>query len=229
MTYAPSLAARAACVARARAERGQTTALALVDPGGDLPGAAAEGDILEALLPRERVRVLRGSEATLVSLATTARGHDVIHLGCHGSYEWDDLPSSALDFADASLKLSEVASDLDLSGVRLVVLSACDSGLSNYFPTTEEHLGFPAAFLEAGASGVISTLWPVDDDPTCELFARFYRVFLVDGVPPARALRLAQQWVRDARASELRRDDVALAERPYANPFYWAAFTYAGA
>jgi CHAT domain-containing protein len=69
-------------------------------------------------------------------------------------------------------------------------------------------------FMYAGASGVVSSLWKVEDAATAELMKRFYRTMLKDNQPPAAALRTAQ--------NELRRIP------RFKNPRYWAGFTLNG-
>jgi CHAT domain-containing protein len=61
---------------------------------------------------------------------------------------------------------------------------------------------------------VVVSLWSVDDRATAVLMERFYRGLLVEGLPPAEALRQAQLalW-RDPRWSD---------------PFYWAGFVIEG-
>ena len=68
-----------------------------------------------------------------------------------------------------------------------------------------------SAFSVAGASSVISSLWPVDDEATACLFAEFYKQLHL-GLPRVEALRLAGQACR----------------AKFPQPFYWAAFTLLG-
>jgi CHAT domain-containing protein len=72
-------------------------------------------------------------------------------------------------------------------------------------------VGLVRAFLIAGASRVLASLWPVDDAVTAGFMSHFYRA-LRHGAAPAAALREAQQAVR----------------REHAHPLYWAAFTLYG-
>ncbi|MEK6304252.1 MAG: CHAT domain-containing protein [Acidobacteriota bacterium] len=59
------------------------------------------------------------------------------------------------------------------------------------------------------------TLWSVDDKPTADLLADFYKHLLAkDGVKPAVALRTARQNM--------------IAGRKYSAPFYWAPFVLVG-
>ena len=84
----------------------------------------------------------------------------------------------------------------------------------------DEIVGLPTGFLQAGATGVIGSLWSVPDKATANLMMDFYRFWRADGEPPAQALRLAQQHVRDQMARTARRQE--------AHPWFWGAFTYNG-
>jgi CHAT domain-containing protein len=42
----------------------------------------------------------------------------------------------------------------------------------------------------------LSTLWPVADDSTALLMAKFYELHMGDGLAPPAALRRAQVWLR---------------------------------
>jgi len=80
---------------------------------------------------------------------------------------------------------------LDLGGVDLVVLSACDTGLGR--PQSGEGLlGLRRAFLAAGARTVISSLWAVPDQETVELMDLLYRNLWERKLSGHEALRAAQ-------------------------------------
>ena len=116
----------------------------------------------------------------------------------------------------------------------------------------DEFIGLPATFLQAGAAGVIGSLWPVDDTSTALVMMKFYELHFAKAMEPALALRRAQLWLRDAARSEvgafllemvrsgrlspsqeamLRKSlsGGAAHDRPYAHPYYWAAFQFYGA
>jgi CHAT domain-containing protein len=150
------------------------------------------------------------------------------------------------------LTMAEIISKMDLSAARLVALSACETGLTDMIQP-DEFLGLPAGFLQAGAPAVVSSLWAVDDLSTALLIGEFYRRHLSEGQEPAKALRGAQLWLRDSTAAELRlADDYERLYRvsgrtdkhaydsmkyyknnpdikPFAQPYYWAGFTFSGA
>jgi CHAT domain len=59
-------------------------------------------------------------------------------------------------------------------GPRLVVLSACETGLYDTSNNPDDFVGLPATFMQLGAAGVIATLWQVDDLATALLMAKVY-------------------------------------------------------
>ena len=100
----------------------------------------------------------------------------------------DSLASSVND-TDGILRADEIAK-LDLSGCRLVVLSACQTGLGEY--NSEGVYGLQRAFKLAGAQSILMSLWSVDDKTTAELMTEFYNG-LIAGHEPDDALVSAQR------------------------------------
>jgi CHAT domain-containing protein len=92
--------------------------------------------------------------------------------------------------------------DLKLKGLRLAILSACETGI----PGTnlpDEVISLPTGLLQAGAAGVVSSLWSVADLSTMVLLSRFYQLWRTDNLEPPAALRQAQLWLRDSTGPEL--------------------------
>jgi CHAT domain-containing protein len=83
------------------------------------------------------------------------------------------------------------ATELQLDGVELVTLSACETGLGAT-AGGEGLLGLQRAFQAAGAKNVVSSLWKVDDQATGALMRLFYENLWRKKQPPAEALRSAQ-------------------------------------
>lgn len=256
--YAPS--AYALHISRQRAvqpERHVRSLFAAINPTNDpkLIYTLVEGESIAQFFPPANQIVLQKADANTASFPTAAQGHSYIHYSGHGYYHWRDPLQSGLILADKPYTLSDVITGLDLSACRVVTLSACETGITEFQQAPDEYVGLPAGFLQAGAPAVISTLWAVNDLSTMLLMERFYQLHLQqDGLALAPALRQAQLWLRDVTAGELANrfgheaqqlmtrltKDEALAywyrfermddgERPFAHPYYWAAFTFTGA
>jgi hypothetical protein len=117
------------------------------------------------------------------------QGASLLHLTTHGTVD----PEPAVQTRDGTLALARI---LDQARGRapdapggVVITSACltDVTLTDY----DESLTLATAFLAAGATAVIGTRWPVDDDTTTALSVRLHH-HLKNGHAPAEALRRAQ-------------------------------------
>jgi CHAT domain-containing protein len=104
------------------------------------------------------------------------------------------------------------ASGLDLWGTKLVVLSACDTGVGEV-KTGEGVYGLRRSFVEAGAESLVMSLWPVSDVFTRDLMISYYKN-LKQGIGRGEALRQVQ-------LATLKRPDRR-------HPFYWASFIQTG-
>jgi CHAT domain-containing protein/Tfp pilus assembly protein PilF len=85
----------------------------------------------------------------------------------------------------------EALVDLDLSGLELAVLSACETGLGD-MAGGEGTFGLQRAFHLAGTRDVVASLWKVPDRATAALMALFYRNLWEKDLHPVEALRQAQ-------------------------------------
>jgi CHAT domain-containing protein len=101
------------------------------------------------------------------------------------------------------LSIGRLQTTTDLGRPRLVVLSACETGLVDITSNPDEFIGLPGTFMALGAAGVIGTLWPVNDTATALLMARFYELHISERLPPASALSRAQAWLREATNTDL--------------------------
>ena len=95
---------------------------------------------------------------------------------------------------------------MNLIKTKLVVLSACETGLGEA-KTSEGVFGLQRAFKLAGVETIIMSLWSVPDDATAELMITFYQQWL-SGKSKHEAFVNAQKQMR----------------KKYENPFFWAGF-----
>ncbi len=104
------------------------------------------------------------------------------------------------------------ASGLDLLGTKLVVLSACETGVGKV-TNGDGVYGLRRALVIAGAESLVMSLWQVDDVATKDLMAGYY----------------TRLKAGKGRSTALRDVQLELAARKdYAHPFYWASFLPAG-
>jgi len=246
ITYAPS--ARARLVAGGMADRITPNGVLVIDDPwavarDPLPLAGAEAR--EVLGSFEQVMRLTGDQATRNAVLAAMSRWPVLHFACHGITNPVEPLDSALALANEQVLTLRDVFEQRLVGVRLAVLSACETAIPGV-ALPEEVVSLPTGFLQAGVPGVVGSLWSVPDASTAVLMGRFYQLWQRDGLQPAEALRRAQQWVRDATNAEKQAafpDVPALAApkgsaavrafwesaRAHEHPYYWAAFTYTGA
>lgn len=142
---------------------------------------------------------------------------------------------------DGILTAKEI-SQLDLRGLDLVVLSACQTGLGEI--KGDGVFGLQRGFKKAGANSLLMSLWKVDDEATRLLMTQFYKN-LTSGMSKYESLKQAQKFVREyeveveiksnekkhlnANQNEQARKDAAKEKelkkvKKYKDPYYWAAF-----
>src|SRR6185503_10341695 len=144
----------------------------------------------------------------------------VVHFATHGLINNEHPELSGIVFSlfdqqgrgqDGFLRLHDIY-NLHLPA-DLVVLSACSTGLGKDV-RGEGLIGLTRGFMYAGASGVIASLWKVDDDATAELMKHFYEALFQKGMAPAAALRYAQLTLSQ--------------NKRWQSPYYWAGFVIQG-
>lgn len=164
--------------------------------------------------------VLVGPKATETWFKQMAGEYDVIHFATHGFFNRSNPLFSGVQLEpdaenDGRLEVYEILG-LHLRA-QLVTLSACETALgSGYFteiPAGDEFVGLTRAFLSAGASNVVASLWKVNDSSTARLMRSFYRKLSEES--PSVSLATAQRSMLHG-------------ESDHQHPYYWAAFVVIG-
>lgn len=153
-------------------------------------------------------------------LSTELASYRIVHFATHGiiNNERPELSGIVLSLFDSEGRSQNGFLRLhDIYNLRLpadlVVLSACSTGLGKDV-RGEGLIGLTRGFMYAGASGVVASLWKVDDDATAELMKHFYEGIFKKELSPAAALREAQ---------------LALSrQKRWQSPYYWAGFVIQG-
>jgi CHAT domain-containing protein len=101
---------------------------------------------------------------------------------------------------------------LNLWGTKLVVLSACDTGIGEV-KNGEGVYGMRRALVLAGTESQMVSLWPVSDSRTRDLMIGYYQMLLQN---QGRGEALRQVQLR------------MLSSRAHSHPYYWASFIQTG-
>ncbi|KAK3904859.1 Tetratricopeptide repeat protein 28 [Staphylotrichum tortipilum] len=199
-----------------------------------LPFAAAEARAVAAITAPDSV-CLVGSEATKSAVTSRLKAIDTLHLATHGLLCAEVPMHSSVALADGEeLTVGELLGGR--TGAKLVVLSACETGVGGTVGGGEgdDVVGFVRSLLAVGVKGAVVSLWAVSDRATGVLMGEFYRG-LGRGEGPAEALARAQRLVsglgkakgqEEVRSVRPEKEKEGVSE--YAHPRLWAPFIFVG-
>ncbi|NER21377.1 MAG: CHAT domain-containing protein [Symploca sp. SIO1C2] len=197
-----------------------------------IPEAAEEARFIAEKLDVEAIIGDKASE----EIVKQVNSPEILHIASHGWFT--DAPqetldqsepfqnpmfSSALVLAGAQLEDKESQEDgfltayeiasLDLSGTKLVVLSACDTGIGG-LSAGDGIYGLRRALVLASAESQVISLWRVSDKGTKKLMEKYYTHLLDHKEGRSESLRKAQLEM-------LNNEDTS-------HPYYWGAFINSG-
>ncbi|TRU61261.1 MAG: tetratricopeptide repeat protein [Microcystis aeruginosa Ma_QC_Ch_20071001_M135] len=182
--------------------------------------------------------------------------YKTFHFTGHGFYDSFRPQASAIALSDGLLTVRDI-NGLNLSSYRLVCLAACETALTGKDGITTEYVGLVSAFRAAGATNVVSTLWPVKEISSAWFMINFYQRLLA-GESPALALKNTQNWLKNITWQQLADWIEQLRQLPslmegvdrlevraanilkegstigldqlteYSDPYHWAAYTLTG-
>lgn len=126
------------------------------------------------------------------------------------------------DMANNGILTAQEVAGLDLRGLDMCVLSACETGMGEI--TGEGVYGLQRGFKKAGAKTLLVSLRKVYDDATRILMTEFYRNYL-SGKSKIESLKAAQQFLRNYIDPDTDiKSSGGDAITPYAEPEFWAYF-----
>ena len=162
-----------------------------------------------------RARVLVDGEATVESFLEEAQRARIIHIATHGRSNFYSPLMGYFVLAPSPANSGYLyGQDILQTGLAadLVVLSACRGYLGQQ--TIAGPVGPAWAFLVAGCSSVVSSLWDVDSKATKDWMLSFYESFVKRGKSKAESVQIACKTF--------------LAKAEYRHPYYWAAWALMG-
>jgi CHAT domain-containing protein/Tfp pilus assembly protein PilF len=197
-----------------------------------LPGTASEGAALKRILPN--VTLLTGTRATEAALKLVDAPR-ILHIATHGFFLPNVNADAKVQRENPLLRAGIVlaggnqrhggngedgiltaleAAGLNLWGTKIVVLSACETGLGEV-RNGDGVYGLRRALVLAGAESQVMSLWKVDDTVTRDLMVDYY-THLQAGGGRTEALRDVQlRMLRNVRKNRT-------------HPYYWASFIQSG-
>ncbi|HEY9231688.1 MAG TPA: CHAT domain-containing protein, partial [Blastocatellia bacterium] len=182
-----------------------------------LPEAEREARVSASLYAHQVT--LTGAEATKTRLFEALASCDVAHFSTHCLVNEKTPWLAALLLAGTNANKDEQLLPLNefekigLLRARLVILSACQSGLGQYY-RGEGIVSLVRPFLARGVPTVVASLWPVDSPATAMLMIDFHRARKQNGLLAADALRAAQLRMMQGDS--------------FNHPYYWAPFVVIG-
>nr|WP_315646649.1 CHAT domain-containing protein [Limnospira sp. PMC 1042.18] len=247
---------------------------AIQNPTQDLQFTDMEVEAIQSLFNPHQVLKHDQAEKAAIDAETLKNAH-CTHFSCHGYFNFEDALKSALILAKSEFTPPPPTDDpsrylplkdnklldlqkcltledilrLDLSNCRLVTLSACETGITDFTSTSDEYIGLPSGFILAGSPNVVSTLWAVADISTAIFMIQFYQTLQQSDLSVVLALRQTQTWLREATVQDLldwidscaviseeRRGQMKFTlqwgktaeSKPFSSPYFWAAFCAIG-
>ena len=180
-----------------------------------LPDAASEVRRIAAIYTESRV-LLEGA-ATRDALIAALPSASVLHFAGHAVVNAAAPRLSHLvlagDEATGRLHARDIAA-LNLSGLRVVVLAACQS-TGGSIREGEGMMSLARPFLAAGVRVVVGSLWDISDAAAAAAFVRLHER-LREGMSAGEALRDVQTWMMQSEDPALR------------DPVSWAGLTVVG-
>jgi CHAT domain-containing protein len=247
---------------------------AIQNPTQDLDFTDIEVAAIQSLFNPHHILQYDAAEKAAILDGDNLKNAHCTHFSCHGYFNFEDALKSALLLAKSEFTPPPPSEDqsryiplqngnlldlgkcltiedilrLDLRNCRLVTLSACETGITDFNSTSDEYIGLPSGFILAGSPNVVCSLWAVNDLSTALLMIRFYQN-VKNGETVPLALKQAQIWLRDVTVEGLqvwsepilaildpfsqedlrcRLSKMDLRSKPFASPYYWAGFCAIG-
>jgi|GEM_PF-5615653 len=202
-------------LSRAKNRPKKLSILALGNPDLDdasLVLPSAEKEVLEIKARFKDAKVFTGPQASKQAFQRNKEEHAILHIASHAIFDDVNPMQSGLCLSGPGLKGGMLTSseiyDMRLQAY-LVTLSGCETAVGKT-TSGDEVISLSRAFLLAGASSVVSSLWQVDDASTAFYMTEFYSA--LQRTDKDQALKIALQRTKQR----------------YTDPYHWGAFVLTG-
>jgi tetratricopeptide (TPR) repeat protein len=179
----------------ARPESTSRTAVTFGVSDEQAPRTEQEATAVAAMIAGSICKI--GRDATRAAFRALAPTAGLIHVAAHARFVAATPQASGLRLADAWLTAADVLR-LKLDAPT-VVLSACDSGKSG-IDAANDLLGLIRAFLVAGATSVVSSLWPLHDETALKMMVETIGLGYAEGGSSGIQSRLRRSQLEQARS-----------------------------
>lgn len=191
----------------------------LIHPWMPLPSTKKEANIIKYYFKGKNIKVRSEYEGSKTYFLNTAGKYDIIHLATHAFYwphkikddgTYDIVPvmqRTGIVFSNSEYDVyyssdnpsgtcfANEISNVDLSNVKLVVLSACETAQGE-LGNDGTIVGIQRALKQAGVGSIIMSLKEVDSETTLLFMELFYSNFSL-GYTAREAFRMAQKGMLD--------------------------------
>ncbi len=201
-----------------------------------LPGVEQDLNNMREVFGKDLRSVFEKDQATKESAVSLLREAGILMLATHGFNDSDRPLESYLVFLKGSaIESGEKHADADTEekltareilshqvNARLIVMSACYSGLGDRSPQPGDDLfGLQRAFLQSGGRSVLSGLWDVYDGSAPDLMMSFYQEVRNTSSPSIALPKAQRSFLNRLRASKR--------IEPWLHPYFWSVFSLCGA
>ncbi|MGP1385348.1 MAG: CHAT domain-containing protein, partial [Thainema sp.] len=205
-----------------------------------LPAAKAEVETIQADIPS--TNALFDQQFNLAAVVPQLSDYSIVHFATHAQFVSGFPHESFILFGNGERVTLRDIGEWSLPNAELVVLSACETAVSEGLGNGEEILGFGYQMQRIGVEAAIASLWSVSDGGTQVLMNEFYNA-LNQGMGKAEALQLAQSALVTGEFTAVgntRGDDGRIVAISTAtglptsvsnnldHPYYWAPFILIG-
>lgn len=211
IAFAPSASILYNCFQRSQNNQSANDELiTITNSTGYVPFSNEEIYLVESLYTN-KLSIQVGKRNEIAEMMKAIPSARYLHVCSHGNASGIYFGNSAQESTNQDTQdegriviwSSETIEYYDLSAISLVILSSCESGVTDTGSGfRDEYIGLPSSFIVAGVPSVIASLWKVNGISTTLLMWKFH-TNLINGLSIDGALRSAQLWLKNSSRADV--------------------------